>query len=109
MLSPEVLAPHPSAVPSPGGPPKSLTGWSPPLAQSNPPLLGQKSEVNPDSVWETCCTVCREEGVQAAPFPPRTPLQLVNGAPEVSGTERRRRGAGVGYSFDLLDQFLLQT
>lgn len=51
----------------------------------------------------------REEGVQAAPFPPWTLLQLVNGAPEVSGTEKRRRGAGVGYSFDLLDQFLLQT
>lgn len=51
----------------------------------------------------------REEEVQAAPFPPWTLLELFNGAPGVSGTEKHRRGAGVGYSFDLLDQFLLQT
>lgn len=51
----------------------------------------------------------REERLQAAPFPPWNLLTLVNGAPGVSGTEKHRRGAGVGYSFDLLDQFLFQT
>lgn len=44
----------------------------------------------------------------AALFPPWKLQELVNGAPGVNGTEKRRRGAGVGYSFDLLDQFLLQ-
>lgn len=56
MLPPEALAPHPSAVPSPGGPLRVWLGG--PSPTPTPPLQGQKSEVNLDSMWETCCTVC---------------------------------------------------
>lgn len=114
MLSPEVLAPHPSSIPSPGG---ALRAWLGGPPQLNPtPSVGSEVRGEPrQCVGNVLCRVLcrarqgREEGVQAAPFPPYTLLQLVNGAPEVSGTEKRRRNAGVGYSFDSLGQFLLQT
>lgn len=115
MLFPEVLAPHPSAVPSSGGPLRAWLG-GPSLSPIQPPSVGSEVRGEPrqcvgNVLYRVLCWARqgKEEGVQAALFPPYTLLQLVNGAPEVSRTEKHRRGAGVGYSFDLLDQFLLQT
>lgn len=108
MLSPEVLAPHPTAIPSPGGPLRAwLGGPSPTPIQ--PPFVG--SEVRGESWLYVGNVLCWEErkDFRLPHFLPGTYSNWLIWAPGVSGTEKHRRGAGVSYSFDLLDQFLFQT
>lgn len=112
-MSPEVLAPHPPAVPSPGGPPKNLGGPYP-LAQSKPPSVGWKVRGEPrqcvgNVLCRVLCWARRGKRGRSSGCPISCPGPHYSWLMGLLRSEKHRRGAGVGYSFDLLDQSLLQT
>lgn len=91
-MSPQSLAPHPSAVPSPGGPPKTPTGWSSPPSPAGWNVRGQPRQCVGNVLRRAAALNRAGEGGRRS-----------------GRSVERRHTAGVAYSCDLLDQFLLQT